>query len=38
MRSYVPNTPEERLDMLKAIGLKSMEELFRGYNGKSAAK
>ncbi len=30
MRSYVPNTPEERLDMLKAIGLKSMESCVRG--------
>ena len=28
MRSYVPNTPAERKEMLKAIGLESMDELF----------
>ncbi|HOF95504.1 MAG TPA: hypothetical protein PLE79_08185, partial [Clostridia bacterium] len=28
MRSYVPNTPEERQAMLEAIGLSKMEELF----------
>lgn len=28
MRSYVPNTPSERQEMLQAIGLSSMEELF----------
>ena len=28
MRSYVPNTPEERQQMLSAIGLSSMEDLF----------
>jgi glycine dehydrogenase subunit 1 len=35
MRSYVPNTPEERLDMLKAIGLNSMEELFADIPAKA---
>lgn len=28
MRSYVPNTPAEREEMLKAIGLESMDQLF----------
>lgn len=28
MGGYVPNTKEQRLDMLKAIGLSSMEDLF----------
>lgn len=28
MRSYVPNTPEERQAMLEAIGLSHIEELF----------
>ena len=28
MKSYVPNTMEERREMLEAIGLKSMDELF----------
>ena len=28
MRSYVPNTPAERKEMLKAIGLESMDDLF----------
>lgn len=28
MRSYVPNTPAEREEMLKTIGLESMDELF----------
>ena len=28
MKSYVPNTMEERREMLKAIGLNSMDELF----------
>ncbi len=28
MKSYVPNTLEERAEMLKAIGLDSMDELF----------
>ena len=28
MGGYVPNTKEQRQDMLKAIGLSSMEDLF----------
>lgn len=28
MKSYVPNTPKEREEMLKAIGLSSMDQLF----------
>ena len=28
MGTYVPNTKEEQLSMLKAIGLNSMDELF----------
>lgn len=28
MGGYVPNTKEQRQDMLKAIGLFSMEDLF----------
>lgn len=28
MKSYVPNTPAERKEMLKAIGLESMDQLF----------
>ena len=29
MRSYVPNTQEERQEMLQELGLASMEDLFR---------
>lgn len=28
MRSYVPNTVEERREMLKTLGLSEMDELF----------
>ena len=35
MRSYVPNTPEERQEMLKAIGLNSMEDLFADIPAKA---
>lgn len=28
MGSYVPNTPEQQLDMLRSIGLESFDELF----------
>ena len=28
MRSYVPNTEQERAEMLKVIGLDSMDDLF----------
>jgi len=27
---YIPNSPQEREDMLRDIGLSSIEELFRG--------
>ena len=29
MASYIPSTLEERLDMLKAVGLKDYRELYR---------
>ena len=29
MGSYVPNTPEERQQMLKEIGLSSFDDLYR---------
>ena len=29
MSSYIPNTPQQQQDMLSAIGMTSIEDLFR---------
>ncbi len=34
MGSYVPNTKEERQEMLKEIGFQTMDDLFRTYSGR----
>ncbi len=35
---YVPHTPEEQIQMMKAIGIEGLEALFRRYSGKIPAE